>query len=163
MDENHNPIKEEQITLYTKIDKTYHTLVDKAIRGLDYESGNNFIITIGKEGLDKKLFETLYGFFSSHKIDPSRVIFEGKEKDMQKHMEDILLAKEKGFRFAITVNDNNLHNLDLNEFTYIRVNGNKLNSDKIYQRKIKDILEHKVDVLIEDKYKHLINGVRYTY
>ena len=162
MDQNHNPIPENQITLYTKIDNTYLTLVDKAIRGLDYENDYTFLLPLGKEGLTKKLFDTLMGFFSTKKISPNRIIFEGKEKDLNAHMEDVQKAIEMGFRFAVDVNDNYNHNLDLSLFDYIRVDGKKLDTDKGYQNKVNELFKQKVDVLIEDKYKDLLTEVRYT-
>ena len=163
MDENQNPIPEDQITLYAKIDNTYLTLADKVVRGLDYESSNTFLVPLGKEGLNKRLFESLAGFFSSKKVGLNRVIFEAREKDIHAHLDEVNAAKEMGFRFAVNVIENYNYNLDLSTFEYVRINGRRLESDKGYQNKVNLVINQGVETLIEDKYKGLITNVRFTF
>ena len=163
MDDNQNPIQEDEITLYAKIDNKYITLVDKEVRGLPFDKETRFIVPIGKEALNKKLFESINGFLTSSKVKHDRIIFEAKEKDLKAHKEEVEKAMEMGFLFAVNVVDNYNHNLDLSKYQYIRINGRRLESDKGYKNKISVIITENIEILIEDRYKELINNVRYTF
>ena len=164
LDENHNHIPDDMISLYVKIDKKYVTFMDKFVRSFNFEDeGQRYVTSIGKEGLDKKLFDTLIGFFNSKKIKPERVIFECKEKDLYNHIDAANYAMDLGFIFAVDINDSGSHNLDLSKYEYIRLDGPKLESDRAYQNKINSLIHGQKPILIDDKHKDLILGARFTY
>ena len=163
-DENHNRIPDDQISLYVKIDNKYITFVDKFVRSFNYEEdGTRYVTSIGKEGLEKQLFDTLIGFFNSKHISLDRVVFEAKEKDIHQHLDAVNYALDKGFNIAVDVNDSSTHNLDISRFAYIRIDGRRLANDKSYQSKINGIIHGDKPILIEEKYKELILGARFVY
>ena len=162
-DENHNRIPDDQISLYVKIDKKYITFMDKFVRSFNYEENHRYVTSIGKEGLDKKLFDTLIGFFNSKHIPLDRVVFEAKEKDIYGHLEAVQYALDLGFSIALDINDSGTHNLDMSRYTYIRIDGRQLANNKAYQTKINSIMHGDKPILIEEKYKDLILGARFVY
>ena len=164
LDENHNHIPDDQISLYVKIDRKYMTFVDKFVRSFNYEEANTrYVVSIGKEGLEKQLFDTMIGFFNSRKIGLDRVVFEAKEKDIHAHLEAINYALDLGFNIAMDINDSGTHNLDMSRYAYIRVDGRRLANDRSYQSKIASIIEGNKPVLIEEKYKDLVMGARFVF
>ena len=164
MDENHNHIPDDQISLYVKIDKKYITFTDKFVRSFNYEDEEaRYVTSIGKEGLEKQLFDTLLGFFNSRKLPLNRVIFEAKEKDIHQHLEAVNYALDLGFSIALDVNDSSTHNLDTSRFIYIRIDGKRLANDKSYQSKINSVIHGDKPILIEEKYKDLITGARFVF
>ena len=164
LDENHNRIPDDQISLYVKIDNKYITFMDKFVRSFNFEDeGHVYVTSIGKEGLEKQLFDTLIGFFNSRKIPLNRVIFEAKEKDISNHLEAVNYALDLGFNIALDINDSGTYNLDNSRFIYIRIDGRRLANDKAYQSKINSIMHGDKPVLIEEKYKDLITGARFVF
>ncbi len=164
LDENHNHIPDDQISLYVKIDKKYITFMDKFVRSFNFEDeGHRYVTSIGKEGLEKQLFDTLLGFFNSKHIPLSRVIFEAKEKDISNHLEAVNYALDLGFNIALDVNDSATYNVDPSRYVYIRVDGRRLDSDKSYQSKINSVLHGNKPILIEERYKDLITGSRFVF
>ena len=162
-DENHNRIPDDQISLYVKIDNKYITFMDKFVRSFDFTQNHRYVTSIGKEGLDKSLFDTLKGFFNSKHIPLDRVIFEAKEKDIYGHLEAVNYAIELGFNIALDINDSSTHNLDMDKFVYIRLDGRQLANNKSYQNKINSIIQGDKPILIEEKYKDLITGARFVF
>ena len=164
LDENHNHIPDDQISLYVKIDKKYETFMDKFVRSFNYEDENQtFVTSIGKEGLQKRLFDTLIGFFNSKHIPLNRVIFEAKEKDIYNNLDAVNYALDLGLSIALDINDSGSYPLDITRFRYIRINGNRLESDRGYQNKISTTLTKGLEILIDEKHKDLITNVRYTF
>ena len=162
-DENHNRIPDDQISLYVKIDKKYVTFMDKFVRSFDYTQDHRYVTSIGKEGLEKQLFDTLKGFFNSKHIPLDRVIFEAKEKDIYGHLEAVNYAVELGFNIAVDINDSGTHNLDMSKFVYVRIDGRQLANNKAYQNKINSIMHGDKPILIEERYKDLILGARFVF
>ena len=163
LDENHNHIPDDQISLYVKIDKKYITFMDKFVRSFNYEDETRYVTSIGKEGLEKQLFDILLGFFETKHIPFNRVVFEAKERDIANHLEATNYALDLGFNIAIDVNDSGTHSLDMSRFAYIRIDGRRLASDKAYQHKINSIIHGDKPILMEEKYKDLITGARFVY
>ncbi len=163
LDENHNHIPDDQISLYVKIDKKYITFMDKFVRSFNYENETIYVTSIGKEGLDKQLFDTLIGFFESKHIPLNRVIFEAKERDIINHLEAVNYALDLGFNIALDANDSGTYNFDTSRFVYIRIDGRRLASDKSYQNKINSIIHDDKPILIEEKYQDLITGARFVF
>ena len=162
-DENHNRIPDDQISLYVKIDKKYITFMDKFVRSFDFSQDHRYVTSIGKEGLEKQLFDTLKGFFNSKHIPLDRVIFEAKEKDIYGHLEAVNYAVELGFNIAVDINDSGTHNLDMSKFVYVRIDGRQLANNKAYQNKINSIMHGDKPILIEERYKDLILGARFVF
>lgn len=164
LDENHNRIPDDQISLYVKIDNKYITFMDKFVRSFNFDdAGHVYVTSVGKEGLEKQLFDTLIGFFNSRHIPLNRVIFEAKEKDISNHLEAVNYALDLGFNIALDINDSGTYNLDNSRFTYIRLDGRRLDSDKSYQNKINSIIHGDKPILIEEKFKDLITGARFVF
>ena len=164
LDENHNRIPDDQISLYVKVDKKYMTFVDKFVRSFNYEDEKSrYVTSIGKEGLEKQLFDTLICFFNSKHIGLDRVVFEAKEKDIHAHLDAVNYALDLGFNIAIDINDSGTHNLDMSRYAYIRIDGRRLANDKSYQSKINSIIHGDKPILIEERYKDLITGARFVF
>ena len=164
LDENHNRIPDDQISLYVKIDKKYITFMDKFVRSFNFEDNDNrYVTSVGKEGLEKQMFDTLIGFFNSKHIPLNRVIFEAKEKDIHQHLDAVNYALDLGFNIAIDINDSGTHNLDMTRFVYIRIDGRRLSTDKSYQSKINTVIHGDKPILMEEKFKDLITGARFVY
>ena len=161
-DENGHDIPEDEITLYTKIDKTYPVLVDKVVRAIKFENNSDTVILpIGKDGIDLKIMEPLMAHLINKKIDPSRLIFEIKEKDAFNFAKEVKDLQNMGFNFAITIKDNLIYNINVLEYRYIKIDGERLSKDKLYQVKINDILNAGVPMMISEKYQGLLNNVKY--
>ena len=164
LDENHNRIPDDQISLYVKIDKKYITFMDKFVRSFNFEDNDNrYVTSVGKEGLEKQMFDTLIGFFNSKHIPLNRVVFEAKEKDIHQHLDAVNYALDLGFSIAIDLNDSGTHNLDMSRFVYIRIDGRRLSVDKSYQSKINSVVHGDKPILMEEKFKDLIIGARFVY
>lgn len=164
LDENHNRIPDDQISLYVKVDNKYITFMDKFVRSFNFDdAGHIYVTSVGKEGLEKQLFDTLIGFFNSRHIPLNRVVFEAKEKDISNHLDAVMYALDLGFNIALDVNDSGTYNLDRSRFVYIRIDGRRLANDKAYQSKINSIMHGDKPVLIEEKYKDLITGARFVF
>ena len=164
LDENHNHIPDDQISLYVKIDKKYITFMDKFVRSFNFvDNDNRYVTSVGKEGLEKQMFDTLIGFFNSKHIPLDRVVFEAKEKDIHQHLDAVNYALDLGFNIAIDLNDSSTHNLDMSRFVYMRIDGRRLANDKSYQSKINSVVHGEKPILMEEKYKDLIIGARFVY
>ena len=164
LDENHNRIPDDQISLYVKIDNKYITFMDKFVRSFNFDDeGHIYVTSVGKEGLEKEMFDTLIGFFNSRHIPLSRVIFEAKEKDISNHMEAVNYALDLGFSIALDINDSGTYNVDQSRFVYIRIDGRRLDTDRSYQSKINSVIHGDKPILMEEKYKDLITGARFVY
>ena len=162
VDDERMPIREDEITLYTKIDGTYLTLVERVIKNIHFDEINGkIIIPIGKEAMVKSLFLTIQGYLNSKKIPLNRIIFEGKEKDLFNNKEEVENIMNLGFVFSINIRDNNIYNLDLSKYRYVKLDGIKLEQDKAYQEKVTNILNKNVDIMINDKEKGVLSNVRY--
>ena len=162
VDDDRVPIREDEITLYTKIDGTYLTLVERVVKNIHFDEINNtVIIPIGKEAMVKPLFLTIQAYLNSKKIPLNRIIFEGKEKDIFNNKEEVEKILDLGFVFAINARDNNIYNLDLSKYRYIKLDGVKLEKDKAYQEKVTNILNKNVDIMIDDKEKDVLRNIRF--
>ena len=159
-----NPIPERELTLYTKNDGTYLNLMDKFIRALDFSVEKyEYILPIGKEGIDLKEANALIPYFKSIKVDPSRLILEIKEKDAVFMYDTVKKMMEMGFKFGITVKENLIYKLkNVESFSYIKIDGKKLTSDKYYQFKINNLLNRKIPFMVEEEYQNLLSGIRYV-
>jgi len=162
-DDNGNPIPESDITLYTKIDGTYLNLMDKFIRALDFSVEKyEYILPIGKEGINLTEANALIPYFKSIKVDPSRLILEIKEKDAYNYGETVKKMMDLGFKFGIIVKDNLIYKINVLEYSYIKIDGSKLDNDKNYQFKVNNLLNQKVPFMVQEKYKDLLGNVRYV-
>ena len=162
VDDDKVPIREDEITLYSKIDGTYLTLVERVVKNIHFdEVEGTIIIPIGKEAMVKPLFLTIQGYMNSKKIPLNRIIFEGKEKDIFNNKEEVEKILDLGFVFSINARDNNIYNLDLSKYRYIKLDGVKLEKDKAYQEKVVNILNKNVEIMIDDKEKDVIKNVRF--
>lgn len=155
-------IPEDEITLYTKIDKTYTTLLEKVIKALDFEEDyRTFVIPIGKEGLDLKAASSIASYIRSIKADFSRFILELKEKDAYNYREIVQKMMEMGFNFAIVIKDNLIYKLDVLQYRYLKIDGNKLQKDQLYQYKVNGVLNHDVSLMMEKQYEGLLDNLKY--
>ena len=162
-DDNGNPIPEGELTLYTKIDGTYLNLMDKFIRALDFSVEKyEYILPIGKEGIDLTEANALIPYFKSIKVDPARLILEIKEKDAFNYQETVKKMMEMGFKFGIIVKDNLIYKINVLEYSYIKIDGSKLDNDKNYQFKVNNMLNKKVPFMVQEKYKGILSGIRYV-
>ena len=158
-----NPIPESEITLYTKNDGTYLNLMDKFIRALDFSVEKyEYILPIGKEGLDMKEANALIPYFKSIKVDPSRLVLEIKEKDAFVRQDLVKQMMALGFKFGIVVRDNLFYKINVSPYSYIKINGEKLSKDKAYQFKINTLLNKNVPLMVEEDYQSLLSNVRYV-
>ena len=127
------------------------------------DNDHRYVTSIGKEGLEKQLFDTLIGFFNAKHIPLDRVIFEAKEKDIHGHLDAVNYALDLGFSIALDINDSGTYNLDMSRYTYIRIDGRRLANDKNYQNKINSLINGGKPILIEEKYKDLLVGARFVF
>ena len=158
-----NPIPESDLTLYTKNDGTYLNLMDKFIRALDFSVEKyEYILPLSKEGLDLKEANALIPYFKSIKVDPSRLVFEIKEKDAFVRADIVKQMMEMGFKFGVVAKDNLIYKTNVQDFVYVKIDGEKLEKDKHYQFKINGMLNKKVEFMVDEKYHHVLNGIRYV-
>ena len=158
-----NPIPESEITLYTKNDGTYLNLMDKFIRALDFSVEKyEYILPISKEGIDLKEANALVAYFKSIKVDPSRLILEIKEKDAMFNFDKVKEMMALGFKFGIDVKESLIYKMNISEFSYIKINGDKLQNDKYYQFKINEMLNKKVPLMVDEKHQGLLGNIRYV-
>ena len=158
-DEEHLAIREDEITLYSKIDNTYLTLVERVSKAIvDIENKDHYILPIGKEALDVKLFNVILGYMNSKKVSPDKIIFEVKEKDLYNHKDIVNKIHELGINLAMVSKDTTKYNLDISFYRYIKLDGVKLEKDKLYQLKVNELINNNVDIMIDNKHKSLVKA-----
>lgn len=158
-----NPIPESDLTLYTKNDGTYLNLMDKFIRALDFSVEKyEYILPISKEGLDLKEANALVPYFKSIKVDPSRLVFEIKEKDAFARADIVKEMMNLGFKFGLIAKDNLIYKTNFKDYVYVKIDGQKLDNDKNYQFKVNNMLNKNVEFMVDEKYQNLLNGIRYV-
>jgi len=121
-----------------------------------------YILPIGKEGINLTEANALIPYFKSIKVDPSRLILEIKEKDAYNYGETVKKMMDLGFKFGIIVKDNLIYKINVLEYSYIKIDGSKLDNDKNYQFKVNNLLNQKVPFMVQEKYKDLLGNVRYV-
>ena len=137
--------------------------MDKFIRALDFSVEKyEYILPIGKEGLDMKEANALIPYFKSIKVDPSRLVLEIKEKDAFVRQDLVKQMMALGFKFGIVVRDNLFYKINVSPYSYIKINGEKLSKDKAYQFKINTLLNKNVPLMVEEDYQSLLSNVRYV-
>ena len=166
-DNEDKPIKEDEITLYTKINNTYLTLVERVTKALiDMDENDNhqaYILPIGKEALVPALFASIVGYFNSKKIKLNKITFEVKEKDAYNHQEEINKIASSGINFSMVSKDNTIYDMDISFYRYIKVDGVKLSKDPLYQSKINRFISVGKELMIDEDGLALLPEARYSY
>ena len=167
IDNEGKPIREDEITLYCKINNTYLTLVERVTKALvDSEETNPnqvYILPIGKEALVPALFASIIGYMNSKKVKLDKIIFEVKEKDAYNHIDEITKIASNGINMAMVSKDNNIYDMDISFYRYIKLDGLKLSKDPLYQSKVNKMISLGLNMMIDEDGLALLPEARYTF
>ena len=144
LDKDNNPIKEETITLYAKLEGFYFPMLERVVKSVPYDNEFKYAFYFGKEAMDNSLFATVVSTLNAMKIPLNRVIIISEELYFFNHKDILEKYGEMGLGFGLTNIESNIDYSLPVKVKFARVNKDKYFSNKKYARKVLAI--HKLGI-----------------
>ena len=153
-DEEHHSIKEDQITLYAKIENLYTALIERTIRSIDFSSNNIYSLYLAREAFDKTIFAMIENEINKKKVGLDKLIIETSETYIRANLDLVKYLIDKGFVFALSSIEVDNNDLPI-KVKYAKIDLKKFSSDKNYAHRVLSIKNSGVDLCFIGENKEL--------
>ena len=154
-DNNNNPIREDMMTLYAKLDGLYGALIERTFKYLPYEKNVEYVVYMAKEALNPSLFASIHSELAALKISPSRIIIASDELYFKDHPQLLKKYSDLGYQFALgNIEVGSTYSLPI-KVKYARIDKYNYLHNKRYALKVLALSKLGIDMLCDEKIEGL--------
>lgn len=160
--EEGDPINEMDVTLYTKQENLYLTLLERTIRQLNFEENEKYILPLHREGLVPALIITAEKVLKSKKAPTSSLIFDVPEGYLYKNKDFYNVVIEKGFGLGVgAIELKEPKGIENIQVVYYNINGDFYNINSVYAHRISNLINAKEPMRIKEKYLDIAHEAKF--
>ena len=161
LDDNENPINEDDITLYAKQENIYGTLIERLMKELEFDETSTYVLPLHKEGQNNQLLLQITNALNKKHIDHDRLIFMVQEKDIYMHLDFYHEARKNGYRFSYWTIENRPQGDERLDIEFVYAYTPKLKASKLYQLRVTRMLNEGYTFRIDDNALDYLKEARF--